>query len=92
MSDVEEAERIKSRDDFKQFTSSYEKIISKFPAFVSIQPPGTKMMSFIRHNDYKSFRQGLSDVVIEEDAQEMWRLIRKELLESLSFKEWVSDF
>ena len=35
------APRIKSRADFAQFLSSYQKLIKKFPGFESIQPSGS---------------------------------------------------
>lgn len=35
------AGRIGSREDYKQIISSYEKIIKKFPGFVSIEPSGS---------------------------------------------------
>ena len=41
MSGVAGAERVKSRRDFRQFLSSYQKLVSKFPGFVSLQPSGS---------------------------------------------------
>jgi hypothetical protein len=41
MSGVTGADRIQSRKDFKQFLKSYEKVIKKFPGFVSIAPSGS---------------------------------------------------
>jgi hypothetical protein len=35
------ASRIQSREHFKQFLKTYEKVISKFPGFVSIAPSGS---------------------------------------------------
>ena len=35
------ANRVKSREDFKQFLTSYQNIISKFPGFVSMKPSGS---------------------------------------------------
>lgn len=35
------ADRIKSRDHFKKFLDSYEKVIKSFPGFVSIKPSGS---------------------------------------------------
>ena len=35
------ADRIKSREHFKKFLDSYEKIIKSFPGFVSIKPSGS---------------------------------------------------
>ena len=35
------ADRIKSREDFKQFLKSYTAVIKKFPGFVSIEPSGS---------------------------------------------------
>jgi len=35
------ADRIKSREHFKQFLVSYEKIMKKYPGFVSIKPSGS---------------------------------------------------
>jgi hypothetical protein len=35
------ADRIKSREHFKQFLLSYEKIMKKYPGFVSIKPSGS---------------------------------------------------
>lgn len=35
------ADRIKSREDFKQFLTSYTSVIKKFPGFVSIEPSGS---------------------------------------------------
>ena len=41
MSGVAGASRIKSRQDFQQFITSYKRLVSKFPGFVSIQPSGS---------------------------------------------------
>lgn len=35
------ADRVKSREHFKQFLKSYEQLIKKFPGFVSIKPSGS---------------------------------------------------
>lgn len=35
------ADRIQSREHFKQFLASYEKLIKKYPGFVSIKPSGS---------------------------------------------------
>lgn len=41
MSGVAGADRVKSREDFKQFLNSYRKLISKFPGFVDMKPSGS---------------------------------------------------
>ena len=41
MSGVAGADRVKSRNDFKQFLTSYKNLISRFPGFVSLQPSGS---------------------------------------------------
>jgi hypothetical protein len=41
MSGVAGADRIKSRQDFQQFITSYKELVSQFPGFVSIQPSGS---------------------------------------------------
>ena len=41
MSGVAGAERVKSRQDFAQFLKDYQKVLAKFPGFVSMQPSGS---------------------------------------------------
>lgn len=41
MSGVAGADRVKSRQDFAQFLTSYKDLISQFPGFVSINPSGS---------------------------------------------------
>jgi hypothetical protein len=41
MSGVAGADRVKSRQDFQQFLTSYKNLISRFPGFVSLQPSGS---------------------------------------------------
>jgi hypothetical protein len=40
-SGVAGADRVKSRNDFQQFLTSYKNLISRFPGFVSLQPSGS---------------------------------------------------
>ena len=35
------ADRIQSREHFKKFLASYEKVVKQFPGFVSIKPSGS---------------------------------------------------
>ena len=41
MSGVAGADRVKSREDFHQFLTSYRKLISQFPGFVDLKPSGS---------------------------------------------------
>jgi predicted nucleotidyltransferase len=41
MSGVAGADRVKSREDFKQFLTSYRQLISRFPGFVDMKPSGS---------------------------------------------------
>lgn len=41
MSGVAGADRVKSRKDFQQFLTSYQKLISGFPGFVDLKPSGS---------------------------------------------------
>lgn len=41
MSGVAGADRVKSREDFQQFLTSYRKLISQFPGFVDLKPSGS---------------------------------------------------
>jgi hypothetical protein len=56
------ADRVKSREHFKQFLASYEKIISKFPGFVSFKPSG----SYNSNPDKDSF--GDIDIIVHFDG------------------------
>ena len=51
MSGVAGADRIKSRQDYQNFITSYKGLISKFPGFVSIQPSGS-FNSDLAKNDF----------------------------------------
>lgn len=68
------ADRIASREHFNQFISSYKKIISKFPGFVSISPSG----SFNSNPNKKDF--GDIDLICHIESDKDKAEVKKDLV------------
>jgi hypothetical protein len=73
MSGVAGADRIKSRNDFKQFLASYQKLIAKFPGFVSMNTSGS-YNSDLNKNDF-----GDIDLIIHLKSDKDKAAVKKEL-------------
>jgi hypothetical protein len=73
MSGVAGADRIKSRQDFKQFLTSYQQLVSKFPGFVSLQPSG----SYNSNPDKMDF--GDIDLIVHIQSSKDKPTVKKEL-------------
>jgi hypothetical protein len=73
MSGVAGADRIKSRQDFKQFLTSYQQLVSKFPGFVSLQPSG----SYNSNPDKMDF--GDIDLIVHIQSTKDKAAVKKEL-------------
>ncbi|CAB4125129.1 hypothetical protein UFOVP58_67 [uncultured Caudovirales phage] len=68
------APRVQSREHFKQFLASYEKVIRKFPGFVSITPSGS-YNSNLAKNDF-----GDIDLITHIDSTKDKATVKKELV------------
>lgn len=68
------ADRVKSREDFKQFLKSYQTIISKFPGFKSMTPSG----SYNSNPDKMDF--GDIDIVVHIESPKDKATVKKELV------------
>jgi len=68
------ADRVKSREDFKQFLNSYQRIISKFPGFTSMKPSG----SYNSNPDKMDF--GDIDIVVHIESPKDKATVKKELV------------
>jgi hypothetical protein len=68
------APRVQSREHFKQFLASYEKVIRKFPGFVSITPSG----SYNSNPDKHDF--GDIDLITHIDSTKDKATVKKELV------------
>jgi len=68
------APRVQSREHFKQFLASYEKIIRKFPGFVSITPSGS-YNSNLAKNDF-----GDIDLITHIDSTKDKATVKRELV------------
>lgn len=68
------ADRVKSREDFKQFLTSYQNVISKFPGFVSMKPSG----SYNSNPDKMDF--GDIDIVVHIESSKDKAAVKKELV------------
>lgn len=68
------ADRVKSREDFKQFLTSYQNIISKFPGFISMKPSG----SYNSNPDKMDF--GDIDIVVHIESSKDKATVKKELV------------
>jgi hypothetical protein len=73
MSGVAGADRVKSRQDFKQFLASYQQLISKFPGFISLQPSG----SYNSNPDKMDF--GDIDLIVHIQSTKDKAAVKKEL-------------
>ena len=73
MSGVAGADRIKSRNDFKQFLASYQKLIAKFPGFVSMNTSGS-YNSDLNKNDF-----GDIDLIVHLKSDKDKAAVKKEL-------------
>lgn len=73
MSGVTGAERVRSREDFEQFLSSFYKIISKFPNFISMRPSG----SYISDLNKQDF--GDIDIIVHINTSSDKPATKKEL-------------
>jgi Cytidylyltransferase-like len=73
MSGVAGAERVKSRQDFRQFLSSYQKLVSKFPGFVSLRPSGS-YNSNLKKNDF-----GDIDLIVHIKSDQDKPTVKKQL-------------
>jgi hypothetical protein len=73
MSGVAGADRIKSRNDFSQFLTSYKELISQFPGFVSLKPSG----SYNSNPDKKDF--GDIDLIVHIKSTKDKATVKKEL-------------
>jgi len=73
MSGVAGADRVKSRQDFKQFLASYQHLLSKFPGFVSMTPSG----SYNSNPNKQDF--GDIDLVVHIQSDKDKATIKKEL-------------
>ena len=72
-SGVAGADRVKSRQDFKQFLASYQHLLSQFPGFVSMTPSG----SYNSNPDKQDF--GDIDLVVHIQSDKDKATIKKEL-------------
>jgi hypothetical protein len=73
MSGVAGAERVRSRNDFQQFLTSYKDLISQFPGFVSLQPSG----SYNSNPDKMDF--GDIDIIVHIQSTKDKTTVKKEL-------------
>ena len=73
MSGVAGADRIKSRNDFKQFLATYEKVVSRFPGFVSMTTSGS-YNSDPAKNDF-----GDIDLIVHIQSEKDKPTVKKEL-------------
>jgi hypothetical protein len=73
MSGVAGADRVKSRQDFKQFLTSYQQLIAKFPGFISLQPSG----SYNSNPDKMDF--GDIDLIVHIQSTKDKAAVKKEL-------------
>ena len=73
MSGVAGASRIKSRNDFKQFLATYEKLVSRFPGFVSMTTSGS-YNSDPAKNDF-----GDIDLIVHIQSEKDKPTVKKEL-------------
>ena len=73
MSGVAGADRIKSRNDFKQFLATYEKVVSRFPGFVSMTTSGS-YNSDPSKNDF-----GDIDLIVHIQSEKDKPTVKKEL-------------
>jgi phosphopantetheine adenylyltransferase len=72
-SGVAGADRVKSRQDFKQFLASYQHVLSKFPGFVSMTPSG----SYNSNPNKQDF--GDIDLVVHIQSDQDKATVKKEL-------------
>lgn len=68
------ADRVKSRQDFKQFLTSYGNVIAKFPGFTSMTPSG----SYNSNPDKMDF--GDIDIVVHIESSNDKAAVKKELV------------
>ena len=73
MSGVAGADRVKNRQDFKRFLDSYQKVISRFPGFVSMKPSG----SYNSNPDKQDF--GDIDLIVHIQSDKDKATVKKEL-------------
>ena len=52
---------------------------------------GTKMREFISNDDFKSFKKWLPSKATDEDAEKVWNLAKRGLVESQTFEEFYND-
>jgi hypothetical protein len=72
-SGVAGADRVKSRQDFKQFLASYQHVLSKFPGFVSMTPSG----SYNSNPNKQDF--GDIDLIVHIQSDQDKATVKKEL-------------
>lgn len=77
MSGVTGAVRIKSRDDFNQFISSYRAVISQFPGFVSLSVSGSY------NSDLTKDTFGDIDLIVQIDSSKDKPAVKKDLQDFL---------
>lgn len=74
MSGVAGADRIKNRQDFKQFLTEYRNVIKEFPGFVNMVPSG----SYNSSPDKTNF--GDIDLIVQVNSTESKVAVKKELV------------